>query len=534
MFSDNPHTQQALSIVTYGVSTQLNDDFSLLRETKEYSGTSDKFFDKSVDLVARNLICRNYGSLCYELSHLCWAIIHHAPNSNLLDFFWLQNTHTPSGFAHYFKKSSEQIHLLEQAKIVFEEQTLTITLFKQKFSIHASRANVLSCFMEWLVASLSKVLEKIEKSLFGEGVNAIKQVSSMLQKLIYAYLSEHLPSAKLQRRLRLMDSFYRQNQASNLSSLTNQAIIIDDESILAFWQKYKNVEGHSKYQGVLEESLTYKDAIEELRNSQSINSVFSAGQFNVEGMFSAEQLSCYLSSTENESVDFDSLLNAPKALTKQQYSLIKLLSSHLGVLMFPESWLRAMCFGQVQNSLLQSIRQKQPININATISEEADYQQIVTQVYLLLDHNNDTLLSIIALLQRIEPLAALSIMQVTLKADKRFLSYANNLAQHLDNEQFESVNDVLAIIEGQLWFKEISQQATNVLNKNNRKGFTSKTVLSASSYIDCAQQLLRLNKYLQGLVLNVKNLGLDSPDKYFTDRLIFNKEFSQLYKQGAQ
>lgn len=531
---ENIQSQQIPSVVSYGVSTQLIDDFSLLRETKTVSGENRKFYDKSVDFIARSLICRNYGSLCFEFSHLCWAIIHHAPKSNLIDFFWLQNTHTPTGFIHSFKKDKGQAHLLEQAQISVHENTLNMTLFKQNFLIHASRANILSCFMEWLAGSLHNILDKIEKCLYGEGFNAIKELSSMLQKLIYAYLSEHLPTAKLQRRLRLLDDFHRQTKVLQDALSVNKPLAIDDAKILAFWQKYKNVEGHSKYVGVLEESLTYINAIEEVKNRGFISAAQSAENLKLDSLLSAEQVFRCLPHAKDDNIDYESLLSPPKALTKQQFSLIKLLSSHIDILVFAESWLRANCFGQAQNTILQSIRQKQAINIEAAISKEADYEQLVTQVVHLIEHNNDTLLAIIAVLQDLEPLTALSITQLTLHADAQYASLAKMLEGELSQQENVNLNDVMCALEEQLWYQKFKKQTTEVLQKNNRKGFTETTRMPVANYVYCSQQLVNLNGHLKLLLLNIGKLRLQATNKYLTDRLIFKEEFGQLYKQGAK
>ncbi|MDT0594054.1 hypothetical protein [Glaciecola petra] len=526
-------TQQVSSVVSYGVSAQLSNDFSLLRETKTCCGTNRKFFDKSVDLLARNIICRNYGSLCFELSHLCWAIIHHSPKSNLIDFFWLQNSHTPNGFMQFFEKDKEQAHLLEHAQISIHENTLSMTLFKKSFLIHASRANILSCFMEWLVGSLESILDKIETCLYGEGFNAIKALSSLLQKLIYAYLSEHLPTAKLQRRLRLLDDFYCKTTSPNNEQL-NKCLVIDDANILAFWQKYKNIEGHSKYFAVVEESLTYVNAIEEVRNKGFVANAQSTENFMLESVLSTEQLFACLPQDKQDNIDYESLLNPPKALTKQQYSIIKLLSSHFEILMFAQSWLRANCFGQAQNAILQSIRQKQTIDIEDAISKEADYEQLVHQVLQLIEHNNDTLLANIAVLQMLEPFMALSIIQLMVDADERYERLAIMLKIEFARHTNANSDDLLKIIEGQACYREFTQKASKALQKNNRKGFTDKSMMSVSNYIYCSQQLLSLNSHLKLLLASIEELGLSETSKFSTDRLIFIEELSQLYSQGAK
>ncbi|MEQ3653895.1 MAG: hypothetical protein ABNH33_11265, partial [Glaciecola sp.] len=94
--------------ISFGVSSTLQADFDLLRETPNLLGDA-KYTQKTIDKLAQYIVCRNYGKLCLELCYLCWPIVKYGRQGQaLLDFFWLQEVISPKGFRASIEGMIEQ------------------------------------------------------------------------------------------------------------------------------------------------------------------------------------------------------------------------------------------------------------------------------------------------------------------------------------------------------------------------------------------------------------------------------------------
>lgn len=562
MHAGGPNSEP--SIVNYGLSEQLKSDFDLLREVNDKNGIP-KFTSKSVDSLAQHLVCRHYSKLCYELSHLLWSIIflQSKGHSNasiqqaLLNYFWIRQCHSSSTFRTYFEDalsttveqnlaaisltlcgSCKATNQIDSGSDSAQSSSpgISLNIYDHSFKIHASRANILACFMEWLVCVIPDILHGAEETLLGKGHNAISEFSSHLQKQIYAYLGDKLPPAKLQMRYRMMQSFF-QAQSSDGNSIVN------DGSILQFWLSHNEQEGYTKFSSVLKDCLSYQQALAitdtslHQRYAQSDTDLGSDNDIAfAQNLFEAS------SSYANEhSIDIKSLSQAPKALNKQASELIELAATY-PKFMVPLSltWLRFQSFANVQHKLIQRSRTQQYSNI-ATDKFNALFEQDYLQIYKasigLLAGNQQTLLAIVHILLPRAPAQACLILLKLMPSLPKYKMYFEDFSALLDGKDCLSLEfGQASLAQWQLsypWFKELINQSQLAYKKINREGFTAKSVLEEHEYTRCAEHLFDLNKLIKQLLSAIKQNSQQSVANYRADRFIFSNEFTRLYLQDA-
>ncbi|MFT6268377.1 MAG: hypothetical protein ACJAVV_001185 [Alphaproteobacteria bacterium] len=579
MNSASAFTEQ--SIVNYGVSEHLKAEFEMLRDVEGNNGNA-KFTNKTVDSLAQHLVCRNYGNLCYEFAHINWALIFTNTNTNrpsniqqaLLDFYWITQCSSSSAFSAYFKKididskanANSPITVISIAgdKLVKEPKSrsgsssthldtstkpsmsgITINIHEHSFTISATRANLLACFAEWLVCVVPDLLGLIENMLLGKGHNAIREFSSVLQKHIYYYLSEHLPPAKLQLRYRLLQSWYQDNAYTNLSD-------INDGSLLKFWQQHNTQEGYGKFSSVVKDSLSYQHALDITHTSVSL-------QYAVNSDDMAEELPDLLPEDADAQgsaifslaaqydathmIDAKSLLNTPKVLNKQQFELIELAARYpYYILPLVTTWLRLQVFGKAQHQIIQLVRIKR-LNIGCEQDYfalcEHDYEDVKHACVSLMASNQQVLLAIVDVLITETPKQACLILLKLMSSMSKYEAYVSSFARMLDESSDLNINEVSAVnlstlAQWQLtnpWLKDLLGQCRIAFKHINREGFTAKSLLGSHCYISSAERLFDLNKTLKQLVTNINNKEQHSAAKFEADRLIFTNEFFTLYSQ---
>ncbi|MDU0356400.1 hypothetical protein RS130_23130 [Paraglaciecola aquimarina] len=83
----------------------------------------------------------------------------------------------------------------DSIRLYMGDDYLHMQFDKSEFAISATRIGVLAVMLEFIVNIEPAQLAHIEQSLIGASTDAIKQLSSRLQKLIYSYLKQHIPEA---------------------------------------------------------------------------------------------------------------------------------------------------------------------------------------------------------------------------------------------------------------------------------------------------------------------------------------------------
>ena len=545
------------SIIAYGVSEQLKAEFDMLRDVNCTEGKI-KFSSSTVDSLAQHIVCRHYSKLCYEFAHLNWALIYSHTNSTnsiqntLVSFYWLEQCHWPQYFKRYFTNLCEPIETKQASNIGLYtnnnvngdsaniSEGITLHVYDHIFSISASRANILTCFMEWIICVVPDLLNTMEVSLHGKGHNGIREFSSVLQKHIYDYLSQHLPPAKLQQRFRLIQNWYN----------TSPKIPINDENLLDFWQQHNSIEGYGKYSNVVKDSLSYLSALSMVETSVSIQHAdntldsvermseqYRSNLIEEDDDYYFESVMLYKMQT---ALPISDLLNTPKALNKQQHELFELFSQYPQHLMpLSSTWLRVQVFGKVQHKIIQMMRVKNPLASDTehyASLNDADYQQVIHDCVRLIANNQQCLLAISQIMLAFSPNQACLILLKLLPQMPSFDSYTNEFSTLLeDSVSTDKMLNKTIVLQWQLsypWVNRLFKQAELALKQINRQGFTASTLLPSEDYLRCAELLFDLNKLIKQVVKKISKQNHSSQEKFEADRIIFLSEFTALYSSN--
>jgi hypothetical protein len=519
------------NIINYGISETLKGLFAQLKDTPGIDGC--KYHGKDVEQISQNIVCRNYGSVCYELSFLCWAVVNHHQytSSALLSFFWLEENIQPKQFRYAF---SDPIQTAAGV-VVMGENYLNLHIDNTEFAISPTRVGVLAVMLELIVSIEPLQLSKIEEMLLNANSQTVKQLSSNLQKLIYSYLKEHIPEASTQERFRAISGWLKRN------SLTAQRIT--DQDVLDFWISPPAQPSYIKYSTVLDDLLDAITAIDVVENTLNADHALSLGNNSEQGEVNADWVQSTVFEQADNTTDLSWLCQSPKFLTLAQYQPMKSLLSH-GKLacQLPLSFLRLAIFGDWQSVLVQAKRKSAQVlvdklkqfpdrhyqNYTHDLSDTQFYCEQVQHVIGHIFYTLDNPLFVGIMLKHMPPE-----LQQTLKMWMR--------------EQIESESEGEATTASEThYLKHIQQwlsqhptaqtwlaKAGNAFKNNNKDGFK---ILPSSNYLDIYQDGNEALDYCQQIVkrylleiekLNHKNTELEVI--YRSDLCIFSSRFKQIY-----
>ncbi|WP_158966450.1 hypothetical protein [Paraglaciecola sp. L3A3] len=513
------------SIINYGISETLKALFAQLKETPGLTGY--KYHHKDVDQLSQDIVCRNYGSVCYELSFLCWAVVNHPQfsSSPLLSFFWLEENIKPKRFRQAFSHPIQ----METAQICIDDNYLQLQINDTEFAISPTRISVLAVMLEFIISIDPVQLTRIEHSLAGANSQAIKQLSSELQKLIYAYLKEHIPEASTQERFRAVSSWLQQHKLT--------AETLTDQDVLNFWLKPPAQPSYIKFSTVLDDLLDAITATEIVENTVNVDYALSLGNNNEAGEINAEWVQETVFAQAESHSDLTWLCQSPKFLTLAQYQPMKSLLSH-GKLarQLPLSFLRLNIFAGWQSVLVQAKRKSPQVladklnqcparqyqdyvaELNDSETQCKQVQQVIAHIFYSMD--NPLFIGIMLkqmptdLQQTLKIWMRSQISNATVSEEDFFLLIQQWLSQHT---------------KAQFWLSE----AANLFKNNNKDGFKqlpSDTELDVyqdgSEALDYCQELVA--RYLLVIAkLNKQHTQL--VEIYRSDLCIFSNKFKQIY-----
>lgn len=543
-----------VSIVSYGISEQLKSDFDMLRETTYFINienlsasltgkTQHKFLNKNVDKLAQHLVCRHYGNICYELAHLCWAIVHtnNLPDQALLQYFWLDTVCTQSQFKSYFLKhlnegQGVQNTPINDCQISLASEHLNIAVHQHTFSINAARANFLSCFMEWLACAIPETISYIFNTLIGKGHNAISELASTLQHDIYHYLSQHLPPAKLQQRFRLLESYHKDND-------------INDNAIVQFFCTHNQLEGCGKFANVVNDTFSFMLALKQTAEAKMVEYAVSFDDLNkVENTIDsesnenlyAEPIFSILQQQEASLLqELENLTSVPKVFSKSQFDALHMLLEYRQF--FPKfslTWLRCQTFGKWQNKLIQAHRNKALLNIRESEPNDV-YSDIQKNILLSLASSHQAQMAMLHIVLTAANSAPslichdlLSMLHVLCKEHPSLKEYENTIDQlvhELSEEDTEKVASPNAVVKSINSLPGLKQAAAQAYKAINRAGFTSVSELGVEEYLSANYDLIRIQNTVFQVLSHLVKQKLCDESKFSADRFIFVREFTKLY-----
>jgi hypothetical protein len=513
------------NIINYGISDTLKALFAQLKDTPGLDGY--KYHGKDVEQISQYIVCRNYGSVCYELSFLCWAVVNHPhySSSALLSFFWLEENIQPKRFRHAFSQPIKTA----SGQVCMGEDYLQLQIGDIEFAISPTRVGVLAVMLE-LIASIEPAqLSNIETLLLGANNQGIKQVSSNLQKLIYSYLKEHIPEASTQERFRAISGWLKQH------NLTAQKLT--DQDVLDFWLNPPAQPSYIKYSTVLDDLLDAMTAIEMVENTFNGEYALSLGSNTEQGEVDADWVQSTVFEQADNCEDLSWLCQSPKFLTLAQYQPMSPLLSH-GKLarQLPLSFLRLSIFGGWQSVLVQAKRKSTQVladklqqypnrqyqdyvaELNDTESQCKQVQQVIAHIFYSL--NSPVFVGIMLKQMPTDLQQALKIWMRAQIADTR--ESEANIFVHV--QQWLSQHH-----KAQFWLTE----AANLFKNNNKDGFKKLPSLAeldfyqdGSEALDHCQELMA--RYLLVITkLNHENTQL--AEIYRSDLCIFSNRFKQIY-----
>ncbi|MCJ8293946.1 MAG: hypothetical protein MJK15_06020 [Colwellia sp.] len=540
-------------ITRHGVSESFNVLIESLRDTP---GLADKKFRLAdVNKLAQYLVCRNYGKACLELSYLAWAVVNYPTksiaNAPLLEFFWVDESITPARFRQAF----EQPYQAETINIALNKSGLALTFPSQSFLISPTRVGLLAVLLEVVVTLAPQQLTTIEQRLKGtHNDQAIKALSSDLQKQIYQFLAEHLIPAQQQRRFRYVSQWLDKRNAEDSSVSTH---VLNDETILSFWQ-YAVLDdtspGYKLYASAFYGVMDTHQAIQQAKQALALDNAGTIG-FNTEaGEYSPDVIQELLFSQSSDIQDYRWLCETPKFLTKAQWGFIESITQHHAYSkILALSFARLAVFGQWQAALVQAKR-KSPLIVLQKLADlpQQNYlqyqqklvtlQQIMTQVimaisYIFYSHQDSRYLGFsLALMPHSEAkkircwfeekVNALSQAALTTDNDSNIGADTKNINKVLFTQSKK-------ILMQSLELKRIIQTSRAAFNANNKEGFQS---LPGEELLDIYQDgydgITHCQHIVQSCIEKLSHSWLTSNDcevNYCSDVSIFKGIFALLY-----
>jgi hypothetical protein len=536
---ESEHSQQDFAVE---VSEQLKADFMLLREAHLYTSSdaqTPKFNEKTVDKFAQHIVCRHYGTLCYELSHLCWAIVNTGSRGALLDFFYVQENIKPKRFSTFFKGNAPC--QIPQASVSLKagegaHSFLHISIHQHQFSLSAGRVNLLAACLEWLLNFVPNLLETLYEELNGKTFNAIQSLASTLQKHIYHYLNKHLPQAKVQAKFHFMSHWLNERQCASF----------DDKNILSFWQNAREREGMSRYTTVVRDIFQYQQALSSAQNASLLNNANELAE-HIESEHVFDAIDAFV----DQQICLEALTEVPKLLSKQQAEKLQLIADYPHKIKdFPLSLLRYIVFGQYQAKCIQAQR-NQSLNVDSfTLSPLNEYDVILQHFAAQLKLNEQTWMAVLHILFSEDSADVLTVLtakdnfldllldsktgakeQVSVLQSKLYAPSLIEPSSSIKQGGGEiasgkgTASEIFADSEVLRSFKAMCKQSHA---RNNRQGFTLKSQLDdVSVYVDNTMSLLHVSSALQSVLLKNDALFKDLSQKeqnYQADGCILKDE----------
>jgi hypothetical protein len=539
-------------IARNGVSESFNVFIDSLRDTP---GLSDKKFRLAdVNKIAQYLVCRNYGKACLELSYLAWAVVNYPTksitNAPLLDFFWINENHTPA----LFRQAFTQPHQIENTSIALNKPGLALTLSSQSFIISPTRVGLLAVLLEMIVTLAPEQLSIIEQRLKGvhneQAVKVIKAISSDLQKQLYQFLGEHLIPAQEQRRFRYVSQWLDQR---NTNGNATNIQVLNDETVLSFWQyavfDYTSP-GYKLYASAFYGVIDTHKAIQQAKDTLALDNASTIGYNREAGEYSPDVIQKILFSDSSCHQNYSWLCQTPKYLTKAQWAFIEPLTQyHPYSKTLALSFARLAVFGQWQAALVQAKR-KSSISVLQKLTDlpqqtYRQYQQrlvmleqVISQVvmaisYIFYSHQDSRYLGF-----------SLTLMpQTDAQKIKHWFEHkmqALSQASYTDDREIntEKINKELftqsqTLLMQSLELKKIIQAGKKAFNANNKEGFQQ---LPSVNLLDTYQEGYDGLAHCQSIVqLCNEQLSLcwltsgDCEANYSSDTSIFKDIFALLY-----
>lgn len=216
-------------------SDALAADFQCVGQATVADG-SPKYSRRTSARLVGLIVSRSYGQAILDLCHLI-NVAHacgHQPDSHV-SFFFDNGRAVPASFRTWIDKTLETDGW-SRPGFNRIETGVSIDYAQRTVTLHFSRMPVLSMLMEFLITALSfvEIDNCVGEMLANPPKEAIvKRTANAIEKRLYNYLSQHLPSAQQQGKFNVILNYLQAQQTGNM-------LDIDDKAILEFWRAYSD------------------------------------------------------------------------------------------------------------------------------------------------------------------------------------------------------------------------------------------------------------------------------------------------------
>lgn len=397
-------------LIEEGKSDELVRNFNLVREATVDDGP--KFTDKTCRELGRAIACRNYGRALHELVHLVViAAACDRSGAGYFRFFWDSGPAIPRMFRG-FVRSCEPL----PRGFRVTPQGVAVTIDGETFLVSYGRMPFLSALMEFLMNALDyDQLGKTMAPLLVRPVSreAIGATTNALQRRLYEYLRDNLPSAHHQRKSHRLLAFLTARSPDSRIGPED----VDDDAILDFWIDQsagdEETADFKTYQGAFSAAVELRRvlrfAIEKYRIStaRSIGADREAGEVDP----GDPDIDAFDSDEEADAVDaLVGALDPLKALAEPPLEAVKFLNGRenetaaeiaLGpgiAPALPRSVFRNAIFGRAQNRITNALRHGRLTDTLLVEAPEGDYPGRLDDYRALHERIERTLLAVLHVL----------------------------------------------------------------------------------------------------------------------------------------
>ena len=252
------------------------------------------------------------------------------------------------------------------------DEAVTLAYPDGRFEVRYARMADLAAMMELIISTLGyrtlvASLEPLAAPDAGRG--AVAEATRDLARRVYEWLGDHLPAAQAQRKFHAMVAYLEQVVGADFTEED-----IDDEAVLRFWlREVTPADGETEASGASTDFRGFRNtflaflalvrvlatgaAIARFERRTPIGADFDAGEIDP----AADSATAPEGAREENPLARLQVepAAAVKALNRRELALLQLpVGENEGVRSLPRSYLRAECFGPVQNRLSQALRRK--------------------------------------------------------------------------------------------------------------------------------------------------------------------------------
>ena len=364
---------------------------SLFRQLSEIEGPQGPKFSRKVllELTAR-VVGRAYEPALLELCHLVRAAMladRHAPDDPGISgrtagfewLFWGVETARAGAFRTAFAGRSvvgAEASAGGSDTLRLGAGAVTLLYVDERFELRYGRMPGLAALMELLLSALGyRALVEVLDPLGAPNMkrSAVSDAARALARRFYAWLGDRLPAAQAQRKFHAMTAFLEEHCGPDFTEED-----IDDEAVLRFWLARGVEEGSGQGAGdfrgyrttflafvALARVLAAGGEIGRFERALPIGPDIEAGEIDPPADVTID-----MSVAEEDPLTRlqEEPAIAVKALNRRELERLRLpVGESDAVRRLPRSWLRAECFGSVQNRLSQALRDGKPAAALATI-----------------------------------------------------------------------------------------------------------------------------------------------------------------------